>query len=117
MIPALPNLNNAVLAWAQQLEFVVMSKSIEDFEIKESFLVYKVLGTKQPLKPQRLAIKPEGQRAWKWFELHLSPQARINIDDVIQFGGCDQFRVMAKEDFSEYGYIRYEVAQGFEVPA
>lgn len=114
MMPALPNLTNAVLAWAQQLEFVVASKSIEDFDIKESYITYRVLGTKQPLKAQTIAIKPEGQRAWKWYELHLSPQAKINIDDVISFGGCDVFRVYGKEDFSEYGYVRYEIAQGFK---
>ncbi len=116
MMPALPNLNNAVMAWAQQLEFVVVSKDIENFEIGENYVTRRVLGTKQPLKPQRLAIKPEGQRAWKWFELHISPQVKIQVDDIIRFGCGDQYRVMGKEDFSEYGYCYYEICQGFEEP-
>lgn len=116
MNPALPNLSNAVRAWSQRLEFVVVSKDIENFEINENYIVRRVLGTKQPLKAQTLAIKPEGQRSWKWFELHLTPQVTINVDDLILFGGKDQYRVMAKEDFSEYGYVRYEIAQGFEKP-
>jgi len=114
MIPALPNLNNAVMAWAQQLEFVVVSKTVEDFEVVEEYFTYCVLGTKQPLSPQKLAIKPEGQREWKWYQLHLSPQAQIKIDDLIRFGAEDQYRVMAKSDYSEYGYCYYEIAQGFE---
>lgn len=116
MMPALPNLSSAVRAWSQMLEFVIVSKSIENFETAETYTTRKVLGTKQPLKPQRIAIKPEGQRSWKWFELHLTPQVVLNIDDLIMFGGCDQFRVMAKSDYSEYGYISYEICQGFTVP-
>lgn len=113
MLPALPNLANAVMAWSQQLEFVVVSKSIENAEVVESYLTYCVLGTKQPLSPQKMAIKPEGQRSWKWYQLHLTATVSIQIDDIIRFGGEDEYRVMAKSDFSEYGYIYYEIAQGF----
>jgi hypothetical protein len=109
-------MTNAVQAWAQQLEFVVVSKDIENFEIQENYITRRVLGTKQPLKAQALTIKPEGQRSWKWYELHLTPQVKINVDDFIRFGCNDQYRVMAKEDFSEYGYVRYEIAQGFTEP-
>jgi len=114
MMPALPNLFNAVLAWAQPLNFVLVSKTVQDFQVSEEQISYCVMGTKQPLSPQRLAIKPEGQRDWKWYQLHLPPNPKINIDDIIRFDANDQYRVMAKSDFTEYGYVYYEIVQGFE---
>lgn len=115
MNPALPNLSSAIKAWFMQIDLIITSKSIENFEIVESTYLKKSFGVRQPLSPQKLAIKPEGQRSWKWQELHLLPDTKLNIDDVVKFDRTgEQYRVIAKEDFSQYGYIRYELAQGFE---
>jgi hypothetical protein len=115
MKPNLPNMSNVVRAWMQSMILHISSKSIVNFEVVEDTYKVWAVGTRQPMTAQKLAIKPEGQRSWLWQELHLLPDVKLNVDDQVRFDPTGpMFRVMAKEDFSDYGYIRYELTQGFE---
>ena len=112
MISNLPNLNPAISAWSQRLEFVLIGKSQEDFKTVETYIPKTVLGVRQPLKAQDIAIKPEGQRAWKWELIHASPSLVLMVGDIIEFSE-GRYKVMAKRNYSEYGYMEYEICQGF----
>lgn len=113
--PALPNMMMAVNAWAQKLHFVVVSKTIVNGLVEETYSARKSRGTRAPLNPQRLEMKPEGQRHWKWEVIHASPTMQVEVDDIIIFGQNEtRYRVMAKADYSEYGYVEYEIVQDYQ---
>jgi hypothetical protein len=111
--PALPNVGSAVLAWAQPLEFVLIGKEREGFRTAESEIACEIKGVWMPLKPQELSFKPEGQRAWQWRRLHAVPPVTLQIDDVVSYCGT-RYRVMSKMDFSDCGYVEYDLVQDFQ---
>jgi hypothetical protein len=114
MKPAFPNLASAVAAWMQPLEFVLVGKEMVDHILTETYITKRTFGVRAPLKPQELALKPEGQRAWRWEKIHALPSLKLNVDDIIKFGEL-RYRVMGKADYSEYGYLEYEIAEGFDL--
>ena len=113
MKPSFPNLSNAVNAWAQPLKFFLVGKDQRDFMTEEVLYPKIAYGVRQPMKAQQLMMKPEGQRAWKWETIHSRPDLVLNIDDIVVFNEV-RYRVMAKKDYSEYGYLEYEIMQDYQ---
>jgi hypothetical protein len=103
---------SALGAWQQRFEFEIVRKTLIDFEVVERKHRVDFRGVMAPLSARQLEIKPEGQRSWRWFELHCKTQIELHIDDIV-FWRCKKYRVMAIHDWSDYGYYRYELAEGF----
>ena len=57
-------------------------------------------------------MKPEGQRAWKWFSVHADPSLSLTPDEVITYQST-QYRVKGKTDYTGYGYIYYELIEDY----
>ncbi len=114
---ALPQIGNAVGAWAQTLEFVVVGQEVIDHRVVERFYPRKGRGTRIPLRPQELQAKPEGQRAWRWEQIFTTPSIALDVNDIISFGlptEGTRYRVMSKADYSQFGFIQYEVVQDYQ---
>ena len=112
--PNLPQLSTAVLGWSQSMYIGVVCKYQEDYKTVETVLTDYYRAVKQPLSVKQLDIKPEGQRGWKWLQLHSEPKLQLQLDDIIILDGGDRYRVMGRKDYSEYGYVEYELVKGFE---
>ncbi len=69
-------------------------------------------GVLEPLPERSLAIKPEGQRSWKW--LRLWTTMALALDDVIVDKGGTRFRVMSDSDWSGGGYREYQLTGTFD---
>jgi len=67
-----------------------------------------------PLNPQKLLSKPEGQRAWIWKMVHCDVSLELNLNDIVIDTDSQKYRVMAKSDYSQAGYYRYELAQDYK---
>lgn len=113
MSTSFPNMAGAIKAWMQPLVFVEVCKSQdEQFLTVESYVPRKAFGIRVPLKPQELMFKPEGQRAWKWEQIFSTPSLVLGIDAIIEFEKR-RYRVMSKTDYSQYGYVIYDICQDF----
>lgn len=106
----LPNMSDALRNWFQKMTFVRLVKKTVNFQLEESECRIDFRGVIQPLKSRDLILKPEGQRAWTWLELHSDPVLILMVDDIVRYNGI-KTRVMARTDYSRYGYIRYELVQ------
>lgn len=111
--PGLPNLSTAVGAWSSKISFAVVGKRQQDFETVETLIPKTAYGMFQPMRPQLLNIKPEGERSWRWQELYVSPSCELSVDDIVVFDRV-RYRVMSKQDFSYYGFVRYELLQDYQ---
>lgn len=110
----LPNVSSALSAWGQDLAFIVVARRQEDYLTVEEKMLYRGRGVRVPFKPQALSQRPIGERAWKWETIFAVPTITINPGDEIEFGeGQTRYRVMEKRDWSEYGYVEYDICQGF----
>lgn len=105
-----PNVAEAFSGWTDAIQFSVIKKNIADFEVIESSLdVITFEGQLEPLKPREVMIKPEGQRAWKWWTLWTTSE--LALDNVVQDDGGKQYRVMSIQDWRNAEYFQYELAQ------
>lgn len=112
----LPNMMSAVNAWAQTLQFVVVGRETIDCKTVETYLPRRGRGMRVPMTAQQLQIKPEGHRAWKWERITCTPSIQLEVNDIIIFGlpsSDTRYRVMAKTDYREYGFIEYEIVQDY----
>lgn len=108
----LPQLGDVVAGWARPITIGLVTKEMFNGEVQETIEELEGMGVIQPFTAQQLLIKPEGQRTWDWSGLHCLPGIELSLDDVVEIYGR-RFRVMAKRDYTLYGYLRYELIQGY----
>lgn len=108
----LPKISSALGSWSQKFTFECITKGLENFQVIERRRQISFKGVIAPLSPRQLEIKAEGQRAWRWLEIHATTCLEIKPDDEVIYK-CTRYRVMAVHNWSDYGYYRYEIAEGF----
>lgn len=108
----LPNMGDALQNWFQPMTFSVVTKVVVNFDVVETKADVAFQGVWQPLSAAQLQLKPEGQRAWTWFQVHASPGLSLSPDDVVTYLGI-QYRVMAKYDYLIYGYNAYHLVNDY----
>lgn len=108
----LPQLDDALLDYFQPMIFGVVAKSVQNFQLVETVVQVNFQGVWQPLSGRELAMKPEGQRQWKWIQVHADPSLTLKTDQIITYLGV-QYRVMAQKDYRLYGYVEYHVVNDF----
>ena len=110
----MPQVDDVLDGW--QISF--MAKFIKQVQIDGEFVdrstLYKIYGVLQPLKTEELQAKPEGQRAWKWYWLHVPKQyPRLPDGYIVTIDGED-YKVMASKDYFLKGYNEYHLLQDFK---
>ncbi len=107
-----PDVSGALKDWFQPMTFELVTKTTEAFQVVEAGEPITFMGVIQPLRSRDLMLKPEGQRAWTWLMLHADPVLSLQVDEVVLYLGV-QTRVMARKDFSTYGYNEYQLVQDY----
>jgi hypothetical protein len=110
---SLPSVRSTLAGWFRPLVLGRVTKTMVDFEVKEVFREQGCRGVIQPHGPQELKLKPEGQRSWNWQLLHTTPDVNLETDERFKIKNTP-FRVMSKQDWSEYGYVTYELVQDYQ---
>lgn len=111
-LSCVPNAGPSMRAWFQHLTLVQIIKQTIDYEIVESRKNFTTSGVFQPLTGRALEMKPEGQRAWQWMELHCENGLELKVDDVVEYHGT-RYRVMSDKAYSAYGYGYYELVNDY----
>lgn len=105
-----PDVSGALKDWFQPMVFEQVAKTVSGFQLVENGTPTNFWGVIQPFTNRELLLKPEGQRAWTWLMLHAEPGLALEVDEVVSYLGV-QTRVMAKKDYTLYGYVQYELVQ------
>jgi hypothetical protein len=108
----LPNLGEALLDWFQPMTFILLAKSVANFENLEVQTPIDTMGLWQPYKPQENDIKQEGQRNWTWFRMLTFPGSGLQTDYIIQYLGKPS-RIMSVLDYTLEGYQEFKVVQDY----
>ena len=97
--------------WMKQEKFIKVTKEVEDYELVESGNTVEFTGLFVPMSAQKVALKPEGQRTWRWWTLITSQE--LSMDDVV-INKEVEYRVFGKEDYFEHiHHYNYELAEAF----
>jgi len=62
--------------------------------------------------PNQLVMSKTGERIWDSVEIYFLNDINLAADDLFIFQGI-QYRVVATEEWTEYGYNRYSVVQDY----
>lgn len=111
----MPQMRAAFAGWAKKITLVKRTQGVSQqglvYNIDASFTF---MGTIQPLSPKSIVLKPEGQRAWEWLQIHcLAGTSNLNVNDQIVYNGR-VFKIMAQNDYSLNNYIEYHAVRDYQ---
>lgn len=109
----LPNVSDVIVSWFQPMTFKFLTDNIIDFENHPITKEITSEGVIQPFTSKDLQVKPEGQRAWAWSMLHCLPDVVLKTGEYVLIDGV-KYRVMKLTDYSDYGYLEYDIVEAFE---
>lgn len=109
----LPDVSGAMLNWFQKMTFIVQVQTVVNFQVIKTDTEISFQGVMQPFTDQQLQIKSTGERKWKWQTLHAETSLSLTPGEKVTYEGTD-YRVMDKSDYSKYGYIKYELVEGYQ---
>ena len=109
---SLPTVRTTITSWFRPIVLGRITKTVVDFEVRETIRELRCMGVIQPFGPAHLRLKPEGQRSWEWKMLHTTPDVHLENDERFKIKGVP-YRVMSNQDFSDYGYRAYELVQDY----
>lgn len=110
----LPDVSDTLTGWEVSIFAIVVKQEMIDGEIIENKIKKVFKGVIQPLKAEEVALKPDGQREWKWYQVHVKKHYPIlRAEQKIEIMG-KTYKIMAVKDYNLYGYIEYHVVKDYE---
>lgn len=109
-----PQVNDVINGW----EFECLTNKRKQ-ELVNGIITYKdyyikLKGVIQPLKPEDVALKPEEQRSWAWYQIHVKSSYTRLLNDQIIYIDKHPYKVMANKDYSRNGYIEYHIIEFYD---
>ena len=98
----MPTIQTTIRSFQQSMQFAIVVKTPTDGMIVETSQTPVALwfeGHVQPLHPKSVAVKPEGQRKFKWWEL-FTDLNNLELDSIIKDIRGKTYRVMSSHDLS-----------------
>lgn len=107
-------MSNTIKPWFLNITLEIVERTMSGADWVESVTqTYNTKGVVQPPSPRDLKIMPEGAWAWNWLTVHCLPDVNINVNQFVRYDGV-LYKVMAKKDWSKYGYIKYTLLEAFQ---
>lgn len=111
----MPQMQATIFGLEETMQFQIVVKSVNGADIAESSKTPQNVplwfeGSLQPLHPRELLVKPEGQRAWKWWTLFTDLE--LQKDWVITDIDGIKYRVMSSSDWRNAGFRQYQLIEG-----
>lgn len=109
----LPDVSEGVQMFFQTIKMHRVTKHNEDGYLVERKHCILTQGVRQTFTLAQLAMKPEGQRTWRWSKLHILPNPKLALDDIVEIRGI-HYRVMTMDNHAEYGVISYDLIEDYK---
>ena len=109
----MPQITSAFGGWMKNITLQKSKQCIVDGLVQQTETPFTFQGAIQPLSPKQIALKPEGQRAWTWLQIHCMLPGAIDVTDLIVYNGAI-FKVMGVYDYSLNGFMEYHLVHDFQ---
>jgi len=111
----MPQMSAAFAGWTQKITMVIINQGVvDDGFINDSEKKITFQGTIQPLSEEAIKLKPEGQRSFKWLDVHcMGKKMILKKDDKIIYDG-QRYKVMAFGDWTLNNYSEYHICQDYQ---
>lgn len=110
---SLPNMSSTITSWFLNLAFETVERVLDGADWTEiTIQTINTKGVVQPPRDEDLKIYPEGTWSWEWLLIHCLPDVQLEVNQYIKYDSTT-YKVMAKKDWTKYGYVRYTVLEAF----
>lgn len=105
-----PNMLGVLGSWSGHQQLQVTTPVVNDFEVTvEEDEATPFMGVLQPMPPEKVAIKPEGERDWKWWTLWTGQDMKNK--DIVTDASGKRFVVISRTDWSGGAYYQYDLRE------
>lgn len=113
-LSGMPQMRAAFAGWTRLITLQKVTDKVANGLVKKVTEEITFSGTIQPLSPKTIELKPEGQRAWEWLQIHCLTTCRdLTTNDRIIFQGR-KYKIMATNDYSLNNYIEYHAVADYQ---
>lgn len=110
---ALPNMSETIKSWFLNISFEYVTRTMQGAEwVTSEPITINTRGVVRPPSDKDLKILPEGTWAWEWIQIHCLPDVFLDTNQFVKYDD-KLYKVMAKKDYSKYGYVRYTLLEAF----
>lgn len=110
----MPQIGAAFVGWQKPISLIKITQQVINGLVTDIGVSVNFRGVIQPLNPKMIALKPEGQRAWEWLQIHcFAGTTNLDTNDRFIYAG-KTYKVMANNDYSLNNYIEYHAVRDFE---
>lgn len=112
-LSGMPQMAVTLNGWQKSIDIIKITQSVVDGIPVSAEQSIAFQGTVQPLDPESVKLKPEGQRSWEWLQIHVkSGSNNLKTDDRIKYNNVI-FKIMGKKDYSLNGFLEYHAVADF----
>lgn len=108
----LPDVSGAILALFQPVVVGIINNTQVNGYTQTVVTGYNHVKGVRVENNNKLVITKTGERIWISTEIYFTRDVSLKADDIFLFNKV-QYRVMATEEWPEYGYNHYSVVQDF----
>jgi len=113
-ISLMPKMELAFAGWTSSITLKKITQTIVDGDRTETETNIIFDGVVQPLSVEQVNLKPEGQRSWKWLQIHaLTGVNNLSVYDKIKYNDVE-YKVMAINDYSLNNYVEYHIVKDYQ---
>lgn len=110
----LPNMANTIANWFLNITLEKVERVMQGADwVMSTVEKINTKGVVQPPSDIDLKVLPEGTWNWEWLMLHCLPNSNLNVNNFIKYDG-KSYKIMAKKDFSKYGYIKLIILEAYK---
>lgn len=110
----LPNMSSTIKGWFLPISFDIVTRELQgaDWVITNTRTV-NTKGVVRPPSDTDLKFLPDGTWSWQWLQIHCLPNVLLENNQFVSYNGV-LYKVMAKKDYTPYGYIRYTILEAYQ---
>lgn len=113
-INTFPQMSAAFNGWRKPVTFTKITETVVEGDVELTETSIQMDAVIQPLDPEEVELKPEGQRAWQWLQIHgITSCNDLSINDRIVYNSIE-YKVMAVKDYSLNNYVEYHITKDYQ---
>lgn len=111
---SLPRPQLGINMWSQSSRAKVITQVVDEYgNVEDQISFFNFDGVIQPLKPEEIKLKDEGQWSWDWYWFHTKPDVYLQTNDRVVYKNVE-YKIMAVKDYSDYGHIEYHCIKDWQ---
>lgn len=109
----LPNMSTTLNGWEVSILADYVKQEWVNGEITNISYTKAIQGVLQPLKPEDIELKPEGERNWNWNQIHVkSGYDLLRVAQIVKINNIP-YKIMAVKNYELYGYVEYHAIRDY----